>query len=399
MSKSTKKSSLNFYNSQDNFSDVLVYFSESLQGINNEEDILWDLAKNCISKLGFVDCVVYLLDEKRDVLIQKAAYGPKNPVDFEIFAPVERPLGFGIVGCVGQSGKAELINDTSKDPRYEMDDEFRLSEVCVPIIIDGKVIGVIDCEHPDKYFFSEHHLYMLLTMSSICAIKIKGVRDEKRLIEKQNNLLKLKEEMMELKLKVLNSQLNPHFIFNALNAIQYFITSENKKSALEFLSSFSKLIRFYLSTIEKDIVELKDEIRMLQQYLKLQKLRYNDQFNYEISFNEISNTKEVKIPSFVIPTLFENIIETAIYNQYKNHQIHTSVDFCDKKVCITVNYSYDTEKTVTYTPEYRDRIIQWQNQIRLLNKSKGYNIEKKIHFNKKKGFNEGKIVLKLPNLG
>ncbi|NAS29970.1 GAF domain-containing protein [Flavobacteriaceae bacterium R38] len=398
MPKTNQNPVLHRDHSKDNFSDVLVYFSESLQGINNEDDILWDLAKNCISKLGFVDCVVYLLDSERDVLIQKAAYGPKNPKDFEIHEPVERPLGYGIVGHVGKSGKAELIHDTSKDERYRVDDEFRLSEVCVPIIIDKKVIGIIDCEHPEKHFFSEHHLQILLTMSSICAIKIKSVRDQKMLVEKQNNLFKLKEEMMELRLKALNSQLNPHFIFNALNAIQYFITSENKKLALEFLSSFSKLIRFYLSNIEKDTVFLKDEIAMLKQYLKLQKLRYNDQFDYNISFIEVANTKEAKVPSFVIHTLFENIIENAIYNQYKNHHIQVTFELCDKNVCLTVNYSYDTDDTVTYTPEYREHIIKWQNQIRLLNKAKGYNIKKKVLFNKKKKFNEGIITLKLPNL-
>ena len=398
MSKTTKSSRLHRNYSKVNFSDVLVYFSESLLDIHNEEEILWDLAKNCISKLGFIDCVVYLLDSDRDVLVQKAAYGPKNPKGFEIYAPVERPLGYGIVGSVGQSGTAELVNDTSKDERYRMDDEFRLSEVCVPIIIDNEVIGVIDCEHPEKNFFSEHHLHMLLTMSSICALKIKSIRDHKALIEKQNNLFKLKEEMMELRLKALNSQLNPHFVFNALNAIQFFITSEDKKSALEFLSSFSKLIRFYLSNIEKDIVSLKDETAMLELYLKLQKLRYNDQFDYHIHFKETTEVEEVKIPAFILQTLFENIIEQAIYNQHKNHIIHATFELCKKNVCVSINYSYDTKVNASYTPEYRKRILQWQNQIRLLNKAKGYNIKKKLHFSKKKGFNEGSIVLKLPNL-
>ncbi|MEN1786427.1 MAG: GAF domain-containing protein [Bacteroidota bacterium] len=159
--------------SSSNFSDVLTYYCESLLGIENEEEVLWDLAKNCISKLGFVDCVVYLLDDKRNVMIQKAAYGPKNPKNLEIFQPVERPLGFGIVGHVAQSGNAALIHDTSLDERYEPDDEFRFSEVCVPIIMDSRVMGIIDCEHPRKYFFSEHHLNMLLTMSSITALKLK----------------------------------------------------------------------------------------------------------------------------------------------------------------------------------------------------------------------------------
>ena len=59
------------------FEDILIYFSKSLMGKENGEDILWDLAKNYISKLGFVDCVIYLVDQPKQVLVQKAAYGPK----------------------------------------------------------------------------------------------------------------------------------------------------------------------------------------------------------------------------------------------------------------------------------------------------------------------------------
>lgn len=380
------------------FSDVLIYFSESLLNIDDEEAILWDLAKNCISKLGFIDCVVYLLDQNNTTMIQKAAYGPKNPKNFEIYEPVERPLGSGIVGHVAQSGNAELIHDTSKDERYEMDDEFRLSEVCVPIIIDGKVIGIIDCEHPEKNFFSEHHLHMLLTMSSITAIKIKSLRTQKKYIQEQERSLDIQKQLVDLKLKALNTQLNPHFVFNALNAIQYFITAENKKSSLEYLSIFSKLIRFYLNHLEQDTVLLKDELNMLNWYLKLQKLRYNDQFEYNISIDETTVYDETKIPSFIIQTLLENIIEHSIFNQHKNQTLDIKFYITKTVVNLHIDYTHDvsSKTSINYKPEYRKHFIQWQDQIRLLNKIKGYNINKKIQFSK--DLTGGNIVLKLPNL-
>src|SRR5690606_24718828 len=127
--------------------ETINYFAISLFGQNTEDEILWDLARNCISRLGFEDCVIYLVDEDRRVLIQKAAYGPKNPKGFTIHDPLEIPLGAGIVGSVALSGKAELVHDTSKDPRYIQDDAFRYSELCVPIMVEDKVIGVIDSEH------------------------------------------------------------------------------------------------------------------------------------------------------------------------------------------------------------------------------------------------------------
>ncbi len=108
---------------------TIDYFANSFYGKNSVDEILWDVCRNCISRLGFEDAVVYILDEERNVLIQKAAYGPKNPKDFEIVHPLEIPLGYGVVGTVAKTGKAELILDTTKDGRYIADDERRLSEI------------------------------------------------------------------------------------------------------------------------------------------------------------------------------------------------------------------------------------------------------------------------------
>ena len=397
-SKKSSNAELSSASSEENFSDVLVYFSKSLMNIDNEDTLLWNLAKNCISQLGFVDCVVYLLDGKRDVMIQKAAYGPKNPKDFEIYEPVERPLGFGIVGHVAKSGKPELIHDASKDDRYRMDDEFRYSEVCVPIIIDEKVIGIIDCEHPDKFFFSEHHLQMLLTISSITALKIKSLRTHQKYVKEQHQRLKYEKQLTELKLKALSTQLNPHFVFNAVNAIQYFITADDKKSAIEYLSVFSKLIRFYLKHLESQTVNLKDEIDMLHWYLKLQKLRYNDQFDYQIH-QETESCRDAVIPVFIIQTLFENIIEHGIFNQYKNQNIQILFKILDGLVIVEVQYLYDSPKNQNhYKPEYRDHILKWQDQIRLLNKVKPYKIKKAIKFIREDLRMGGHISIELPNL-
>ena len=152
--------------------ETINYFASSLFGKNELEEILWDVAKNCVARLGFVDCVVYLLDESEGVLIQKAAYGTKNPEAFVIHNPLRIPLGKGIVGSVAQSGIAEIVDDSSKDPRYIVDDEARFSELAVPLINQNKVIGVIDSEHPEKHFFKQYHLDSLTTIAAICSSKI-----------------------------------------------------------------------------------------------------------------------------------------------------------------------------------------------------------------------------------
>ena len=119
---------------REDIDETINYFASSLSGKNTLKEILWDITKNCISKLGLVDCVIYILDEERQVLIQSAAYGFKNPEEFEIHNPIEISIGQGIVGSVAQSGKAEIVNDTIKDKRYIVDDLSRFSELAVPLI-------------------------------------------------------------------------------------------------------------------------------------------------------------------------------------------------------------------------------------------------------------------------
>jgi signal transduction histidine kinase/DNA-binding response OmpR family regulator len=162
---------------------IIAYFATSLYGKNTVEEILWDVAKNCISQLGFTDCVIYLLNEETNLLEQKAAYGPKNPDAFEIANLITIPVGKGIVGTVAKTGVAEVIHDTSKDSRYIVDDQRRFSEITVPIVYENKVIGVIDSEHPQKNFFTDTHLRILSIIAALCSNKIVKARAEEEIVQ------------------------------------------------------------------------------------------------------------------------------------------------------------------------------------------------------------------------
>lgn len=157
-------------------------FATSLLAQRTEDEVVWDLVKNCISQLGFADCVVYLLDPERNVLVQKAALGMKNPSGQVILNPIVLPLGKGIVGSVAAQGRAEVIADTNLDPRYLVDESRRRSEITVPIIANGRVIGVIDSEHAEPNFFTPDHLAMLNAIASLCANKLVRVWAEQELI-------------------------------------------------------------------------------------------------------------------------------------------------------------------------------------------------------------------------
>ena len=152
--------------------EILHQFTMSQASLTSVDDICWNIAKTAIGELGFVDCVVYIINDAGDRLIQRAAHGGKNPTDREILDPIEIPLGSGIVGYVGQSGDLQLVNDTRADSRYILDDDFRCSELAVPIMHAGRVVGVLDSEHPDPNFYSEEDVKLFATIAALASTRL-----------------------------------------------------------------------------------------------------------------------------------------------------------------------------------------------------------------------------------
>ncbi len=175
---------------------IINNFAADILKTNKIEDIVWVITQNVIHEFSFEDCVVYLIDEEKEFLYQVAAYGPKNPQGKIIKDPIQIPMGKGIVGSVALSGLPEIIHDTSKDQRYICDDQRRLSEISIPILAEGEVIGVIDAEHSKRGFFTEDHKETLITIAGLVSMRIKSaLMDEKNLkaeIALKDSELKLK---------------------------------------------------------------------------------------------------------------------------------------------------------------------------------------------------------------
>lgn len=152
--------------------EVLHQFTMSQASLTSVDDICWNITKTAIGDLGFVDCVVYLINDEGDALIQRAAHGDKNPSEREILDPIEIPVGSGIVGAVAETGELQLVNDTRSDPRYILDDDFRCSELAVPILHQGRVVGVLDSEHPQANFYSEEDVKLFTTIAALASTRL-----------------------------------------------------------------------------------------------------------------------------------------------------------------------------------------------------------------------------------
>ncbi len=166
-------------------------FATSVLRQHSIDEIIWELINLVIKDLGLEDCVIYLLDEDKKNLIQRAAYGPKQSKENKVKDPIIIPYGKGIVGTVAKTGIPEVISDVSKDPRYIVDDRYRYSELTVPIITDGEVIGIIDTEHHEKNFFNHEHLERLETISGLVSSRMKNAINQEKLLSAQVSLKKL----------------------------------------------------------------------------------------------------------------------------------------------------------------------------------------------------------------
>jgi LytS/YehU family sensor histidine kinase len=129
----------------------------------------------------------------------------------------------------------------------------------------------------------------------------------------------------QLALKSLRTQMNPHFIFNALNSVNSFISSNDERAANKYLNEFSQLMRAVLENSEEDFISLEKEIKLLELYIKLEHFRFKDKFDYTLNVSE-----DIRLSKFVIPPmLLQPYIENAVWHglRYKEDKGWLEINF------------------------------------------------------------------------
>ncbi|MCD4694772.1 MAG: histidine kinase, partial [Bacteroidales bacterium] len=130
-----------------------------------------------------------------------------------------------------------------------------------------------------------------------------------RLIRKQEELkIAYDKKISQLEIKALRSQMNPHFLFNSLNSIRYYILKEDNENASEYLTKFSRLLRLILSNSRHSQISLKDELHALEIYIDFEQMRFNQKFDYRITVGQNINQEEIKIQPMTIQPFVENAI-------------------------------------------------------------------------------------------
>jgi ligand-binding sensor domain-containing protein len=128
------------------------------------------------------------------------------------------------------------------------------------------------------------------------------------IIRRQQVQAAIERRVIQSEQKALRAQINPHFVFNAMNSIQYFITENDRHNAGIYLSRFSKLMRRILDNSKKNWIMLEEELSGMRHYLELEQMRFSERFDYRITLDPEIDPYETEIPSMILQPFLENAL-------------------------------------------------------------------------------------------
>tara|TARA_R110002096_G_scaffold279167_4_gene473399 strand:+ start:1628 stop:3811 length:2184 start_codon:yes stop_codon:yes gene_type:complete len=322
----------NAYASQGDFTRAIPYLEKSIKEADNKEDLT--VKKDATRKLSEV---------YRDAEDYKKAYSIyQDYVDLvdQVYAKREQEIS------QAARFRREL---TSKQNRIlSLETDRALSESKYELTVEQS-------KRQKLIIYSLIGGLILLLLTAF--LMFKYIKQQRL----ANNLLALKS---------LRSQMNPHFIFNALNSVNSFIASNDERTANKYLTDFSLLMRAVLENSEEDFIPLEKEIELLQLYTKLEHFRFQDKFDYNIHVD-----KNIKVDDFVIPPmLLQPYIENAVWHglRYKKTKGYLEIN---------IQQSKQDEITITIADDgigrEKSKALKTKNQQKQNSKGMG-NIKKRV---------------------
>lgn len=207
-------------------------------------------------------------------------------------------------------------------------------------------------------------------------------------IEKRNQLvldkINLEKNVNKSKLKAIKSQMNPHFFYNALNTLQSFILSNEKRLAIDYLSKFSNLTRTILEMTEKDFISISEEVKTLQLYLDIEKGRFDEDFSYEIHVGKNIDQESIKIPTMLLQPYVENAVKHGLLHKQGDKKVIISFETQNNELLISIDDNGIGRQKSNELNQIKNKNHQsfateaLQNRIDLLNEYNHKNISLKI---------------------
>lgn len=232
---------------------------------------------------------------------------------------------------------------------------------------------------------------LVITLFGFLLLQIRN-----REIKKKTTKLNTEKQLAEFELYALRSQMNPHFVFNSLNAIQYYITKNETELSETYLVKFSKLIRLFFNFSRETFITLKQEILLLKSYLGIEKMRFGNDFNFEIIVDKNLDISKNKIPTMLLQPIVENAVNHGLFHNSGKGLI--KIEFLKKTDQIFIITISDNGVGIKKAQEIKKNSIKThvsksseilKDRIALINKSKKLKITYSISELEK---NKGTIV-------
>lgn len=231
-----------------------------------------------------------------------------------------------------------------------------------------------------KPFWQTYWFYCLVVLTVFGLIWLyfrwRMKQKERQRIAEIDKIL-IDKKITNLRLENLRSQMNPHFIFNALNSIQDYIVSNEKELASSYLVKFSRLIRMYLDYSQLNEITLEEEFNALKLYLELEKVRFEDELDYNITIDKQLNTKQIKVPSLFIQPYIENALKHGLLHKLTNRELKVEANLIEQhKLQITVEDNgigrQKSEKLKRPNPQHKpfatkaneERVYLYKNKLK-----------------------------------
>ncbi|MDO9340094.1 MAG: histidine kinase, partial [Bacteroidales bacterium] len=158
------------------------------------------------------------------------------------------------------------------------------------------------------------------------------------LSEKNAKEARLESLVKETELKMLRSQINPHFLFNSLNSVSS-LTITDPEKARDMIIKLSDFMRYALSKKDEQPVSLRSELENLRLYLDIEKVRFGDRLSIEENIDE--NCLEIKMPVMLLQPLYENAVKHGVYESTESVRVTTQAKIIDGHIKITISNNYN----------------------------------------------------------
>ena len=244
------------------------------------------------------------------------------------------------LGRYKESNEAFELFNQYKDSVFKKDQAFQLNRIRTEYEteqittqkerVEAKLKLTETINQQNKsYFIGSTIIGLLIFLSSVFYFKRLKSKKKAELItielKETQKRLAIEKQYRDSELKALKAQMNPHFIFNALNSIQDYIVLNQKNLASDYLGKFADLIRNYLHFSDTGFISIQDEVHNLNLYLELEKLRFEEELEYTFQVDDAANSDDIYIPTMLIQPYVENALKHGLLHKKDNRRLQISI--------------------------------------------------------------------------